>query len=161
MSRQAKKIQPHTTAAAESEGIHLWLILWKAYSAVRDYATRDIAALGLGLSDFAILELLLHKGPTPVNDIGEKVLLTSGSMTAAVDRLESRKLVERRTHPEDRRARLVDLTPSGRKLIECAFAEHAASMNALGNALTVSERAEVIRLLKKLGRAAQKTAIQG
>jgi len=49
-------------------------------------------------SDFAVLEALLHKGPLPVNEIGKKVLLTSGSMTVAVDRLEQRRLVERRAH---------------------------------------------------------------
>src|SRR5437899_2917690 len=137
MSRQLKRIQP--------EGIHLWLVLSKAYSAVREYAIQDIASLGLGLSDFAILEVLLHKGATPVNEIGSKVLLTSGSMTTAIDRLETRKLVERHTHPEDRRARLVDLTPAGRKLIESAFAAHAAAMNRLGSALTGRERAEAVR----------------
>ena len=156
MSRDSAKIQKSVAAeGVEPEGIHLWLVLWKAYSAVRDYAIRDITSLGLGLSDFAILEVLLHKGPTPVNDIGAKVLLTSGSMTTAIDRLEGRKLVERRTDPEDRRARLVELTPSGRKLIDCAFSAHAASMNALGDVLNARERAEAVRLLKKLGRAAQ------
>jgi len=161
MSRQSGRIQKHETAqAGETEGIHVWLVLWKAHAAVRDYAVKDITSLRLGLSDFAILELLLHKGPTPVNDIGSKVLLTSGSMTTAIDRLEARKLVQRRTDPEDRRARLVDLTPSGRKLIECAFAAHSASMNTLGSALTARERAELIRLLKKLGgRAADALAI--
>src|SRR6476659_9847529 len=104
MSRDYAKIQKSVAAqGAEPEGIHLWLVLWKACSAVRDYAIRDITSLGLGLSDFAILEVLLHKGPTPVNDIGAKVLLTSGSMTTAIDRLEARNLVERRTDPEDRR----------------------------------------------------------
>lgn len=156
MSRQSSRIQKSEPAqAGETDGIHLWLVLWKAFTAVRGHAIRDIASLGLGLSDFAILEILLHKGPTPVNGIGSKVLLTSGSMTSAIDRLERQKLVERRPHPEDRRARLVGLTASGRKLIECAFAAHAASMNALGSALTPGERADAVRLLKKLGRAAE------
>jgi MarR family 2-MHQ and catechol resistance regulon transcriptional repressor len=138
----------------EPDGARLWLVLWKAYNAVRDYALADIASLGLKPSDFAILEVLLHKGPTTVNDLGSKVLLTSGSMTTAVDRLARRKLVERRSHPDDRRARLVDLTPEGRNLIESAFAAHATSLNVLGEALTPRERAQAVRLLKKLGLAA-------
>jgi MarR family 2-MHQ and catechol resistance regulon transcriptional repressor len=140
---------------AEPAGIHLWLVLWKAYSAVREYALRDISSRSLGISDFAILELLLHKGPAPVNDIGARVMLTSGSITTAIDRLERRRLVERRAHPEDRRARLVCLTASGRKFIQEAFARHAAVMNGLGSVLTARERAEAVRLLKKLGRAAE------
>jgi len=61
-------------------------------------------------SDFAVLEALLHKGPLPVNEIGKKVLLTSGSITVAVDRLETKGLVERRAHGTDRQARMVHLT---------------------------------------------------
>src|SRR3954465_2277834 len=108
----------------DATGIHLWLVLWKAYEAVRRHAVRHIRSLGLGFSDFAVLEVLLHKGPTPVNTIGQRVFLTSGSITAAVDRLEQKGLVERCGHPSDRRARVVHLTDAGRALIEPAFAEH-------------------------------------
>lgn len=152
MPRYSKKIQ---TAAEGVSGVHLWLVLWKAYEAVRAYAVKDIASLGIGLSDFAILELLLHKGPTRVNVIGSQVLLTSGSMTIAIDRLEARQLVERRSLAADRRSRVVHLTAEGRKLIECAFAAHAASLDRLGATVTPAERAHAVRLLKRLGRAAE------
>jgi MarR family transcriptional regulator, 2-MHQ and catechol-resistance regulon repressor len=152
MPRYPKRIQ---TASEEVSGVHLWLVLWKAYDAVRAYAIKDIASLGIGLSDFAILERLLHKGPSPVNDIGAQVSLTSGSMTIAIDRLGARGLVERRSLAEDRRTRVVHLTAKGRKLIGCAFAAHSASMNKLGENLTPAERAHAVRLLKKLGRAAE------
>jgi MarR family 2-MHQ and catechol resistance regulon transcriptional repressor len=103
-------------------------------------------------SDFAVLEALLHKGPLPVNEIGKKVLLTSGSITVAVDRLETKGLVERRASGTDRRARIVHLTKEGRKLITRAFAEHAADMERLASAsLTRAERETLIRLLKKFG----------
>jgi MarR family 2-MHQ and catechol resistance regulon transcriptional repressor len=99
-----------------------------------------------------VLEALLHKGPLPVNEIGKKILLTSGSITVAVDRLEKRELVERRAHGTDRRARIVHLTKEGRKLITRAYAQHAADMERLALAsLTVTERATLIRLLKKIG----------
>jgi MarR family 2-MHQ and catechol resistance regulon transcriptional repressor len=103
------------------------------------------------LSDFAVLEVLLHKGPQPVNVIGKKVLLTSGSITTAIDRLEKRKLVNRAAHPEDRRARLVELTDKGRRLIEAAFRQHALDMEETIAVLTPSERRQFIRLLKKVG----------
>src|ERR1035441_9844398 len=86
----------------EETGIHLWLVLWKAYTAVRSHAERHIHSLGLGFSDFAVLEALLHKGPTAVNTIGEMVHLTSGSITAAIDRLERKSLVARGADPSDR-----------------------------------------------------------
>ena len=139
----------------EATGIHLWLIMWKAYQAVRSHAERHIHSLGLGFSDFAALEVLLHKGPTPVNTIGELVHLSSGSITAAIDRLEQKSLVERCTDPSDRRARVVHLTEAGRKLIECAFRDHAAAMERATIGLTQAERREAITLLKKLGLSAQ------
>src|SRR5450759_3298401 len=94
----------------EATGIHLWLVLWKAYEEIRRHAERHIHSLGLGFSDFAVLEVLLHKGPAPVNTIGERVYLTSGSITAAIDRLERKSLVARCTDSSDRRARVVHLT---------------------------------------------------
>ena len=139
----------------DATGIHLWLVLWKAYEAVRRHAERHIHSLGLGFSDFAVLEVLLHKGPSPVNTIGELVHLTSGSITAAIDRLERKSLVARCAHSSDRRARVVHLTEMGRQLIECAFRDHAAAMEAATSGLTAAERAAAVVLLKKLGRSAQ------
>src|ERR1041384_1733514 len=136
-------------------GVHVFLVLWKALHAVEAYALRSIAPLELGAADFAVLEALLHKGPLPVNEIGRKVLLTSGSITTAVDRLEAKGLVERRAHGSDRRARIVHLTKQGRKLITRAYPPHAADLERLAAAsLTKAERATLIRLLKKIGYAA-------
>jgi MarR family transcriptional regulator, 2-MHQ and catechol-resistance regulon repressor len=140
---------------AEETGVHLWLILMKAHEALRQHAIRQVQALGIGFSDFAALEVLLHKGPTPVNEIGRLVRLTSGSITAAVDRLERKGLVERHGDPTDRRTRVVHLTPAGRELISTAFAAHSEAMEQATAGLTPKERAEAAALLKKLGRYAQ------
>src|SRR6266516_998612 len=79
-------------------GVHVFLVLWKAARAVEAYAEKSISQLEMCGSDFAVLEALLHKGPLPVNEIGKKVLLTSGLITVAVDRLETKGLVERKAH---------------------------------------------------------------
>jgi MarR family transcriptional regulator, 2-MHQ and catechol-resistance regulon repressor len=129
--------------------VRVWLILWKAAKAMEQTALGSISRLGLGLSDFAILELLLHKGPQPVNAIGKKVLLTSGSITTAVDRLEARKLVHRAADPNDRRSRIVGLTAAGRRLISTAFKQHANDMERALHVLNSRERSALIRLLKK------------
>jgi MarR family 2-MHQ and catechol resistance regulon transcriptional repressor len=133
-------------------GVHVWLVLAKAAHVLSAHAGRSIAGLGMCTSDFGALELLLHKGPQPVNTLGRGLLLTSGSMTAAVDRLERRGLVARRHHPADRRARVVYLTPAGRRLIQQAFARHAADMERAASVLTAAERAALVGLLKKLGK---------
>src|SRR2546430_2781041 len=133
-------------------GVHVFLVLWKAANAVQSFAGESISELEMCGSDFAVLEALLHKGPLPVNEIGKKVLLTSGSITVAVDRLETKGFVERRAHGTDRRARIVHLTKEGSKLITRAYADHAADMERLASAsLTRAERKSLIRLLKKIG----------
>src|SRR5947199_8904792 len=101
--------------AADVSGTHLWLVMMKAFRTLERLATRSIESAEVGLSDFAVLEMLLHKGPQPVNEIGRRIELTSGAITTAVDRLESRGLVTREAHPTDRRARIVCLTTLGRE----------------------------------------------
>jgi len=143
-------------------GVHVFLVLWKAARAVEAYAGLSISESEMGGSDFAVLEALLHKGPLPVNEIGRKVLLTSGSITVAVDRLETKGLVERRASGSDRRARIVHLTKEGRRLITRAYSEHAADMERLAAAsLTTQERKTLIHLLKKIGYEAAAMPKQG
>jgi MarR family transcriptional regulator, 2-MHQ and catechol-resistance regulon repressor len=139
-------------------GVHVFLVLWKAARAAQAYAEKSILELEMCASDFAVLEALLHKGPLPVNEIGKKVMLTSGSITVAVDRLETKGLVERRAHGTDRRARVVHLTKEGRKLITRAYADHAVDLERLASAsLTRAERETLIGLLKKFGYKAAAT----
>src|SRR5207244_10166799 len=141
----------HVTSPSRGAATRVWLVLWKAFRAIDQNASRSLSVLGLGHSDFAVLEVLLHKGPQPVNIIGRKVLLTSGSITAAVDRLESRKLLRRTADPKDRRSRIVQLTATGRHLIERAFQKHALDMEETMAVLRSGERVELVRLLKKVG----------
>jgi len=132
-------------------GTHVWAILYKAAKAVERNAEASISSMKIGISDFAVLELLLHKGPQPVNTIGRTVFLASGSITAAVDRLEARKLVERTVDPKDLRSRIVHLTPTGLEFIEQAFAKHARDLEETMSVLRPREREDLVRLLKKVG----------
>jgi MarR family transcriptional regulator, 2-MHQ and catechol-resistance regulon repressor len=143
-------------AASKTSGLHLWLVLMKAHRALSRHAVKSIEPSALGLSDFAVLEVLLNKGPQKVNDIGRRVDLTSGSITTAVDRLEARGLVVRELDDADRRSRIVRLTPAGRTHIGKIFAEHAEAMEAASSGLTKAERKSLIELLKKLGLAAER-----
>ena len=140
--------------AKATSGIHLWLVLMKAYRTLFQISAADIARSGLCFSDFAILEILLNKGPMPVNTVGDKAFLTSGSSTAAIDRLTRRGLVRRASVKNDRRARVVHLTANGKKLIAGIFSEHTQVMEQAAHALSHAERASLITLLKKLGKTA-------
>src|SRR4051812_37800486 len=137
--------------AADASGTHLWLVMMKAQRTLERLAISSIESSEVGLSDFAVMEMLLHKGPQPVNEIGRRVELTSGAITTAVDRLESRGLVTREAHPSDRRARIVRLTAQGKAQAVRVFGVHKAAMDSAASALTKNERATVIQLLKKLG----------
>ena len=144
--------KPKLESLKDGTGVHVFLVMWKAVNAVETYAQHSIAELEMCGSDFAILEALLHKGPLPINEICRKVLLTSGSITVAVDRLESKGWVERRASGTDRRAKIVHLTKAGKELIGRVYARHAADMEQLASAsLTKAERETLIRLLKKIG----------
>ena len=129
----------------------LWIVLARCHRALNLAVERSIAELGLGLSDFMVLEALLHKGPLTISEIQVKVLLASGSMTAAVDRVEAMGLVVRKTATEDRRARLLTLTPKGRRLVEAAFREHTGHLEAAMSILNDTEKQQLYGPLKKLG----------
>src|SRR2546427_10553209 len=102
----------------------LWLVIAKSYRALSLLAEWSIANAGLGLTDFAALEALLHKGPLTISQIQEKVLLASGSMTAAVDRLEELGLVVRKASPSDRRGRVVEPPVEGKRLAASCAQQH-------------------------------------
>jgi MarR family transcriptional regulator, 2-MHQ and catechol-resistance regulon repressor len=136
-------------------GIHLWLVLWKAARAVEAQAERSIARFRMGRSDFGVLEALLHRGPLSAKQLGQKVLLTSGSVTAAIDRLAERGLVRREDDARDRRACIVHLTVAGRRLIERAFAQHRTEMEEALAGFSADDRRALLLLLRRLGRIAE------
>jgi MarR family 2-MHQ and catechol resistance regulon transcriptional repressor len=133
---------------------HVWLIMMKAMRALARYAAAGIEETGLGLSDFGVLEALLHKGPLPVNTIGPIVDLTPGSISIAVDRLFAKGLVSRVESGEDRRVRIVALTPAGRDLIVPAFRKHAGQMRKVFSELSPEELLSLEVALKKAGKRA-------
>src|ERR1700730_17414293 len=152
---QMKRKRP--TKRQDSAGVHVWLVLMKAFQALIPHAAHSIEGTKLGDSDFRVLGVLLHKGPLPVNTIGPKVWLTPGSISVAVDRMVKKGLVSRKDHPDDRRVRQVELTPKGRALITRGFGEHAAAMEDVAEVLSKNERLTLLRLLRKLGKHAAET----
>jgi MarR family transcriptional regulator, 2-MHQ and catechol-resistance regulon repressor len=146
-------------AASPRPGVHVWLILMKAYAAVETVAAESIADSDLGSSDFQILEILLHKGALPVNTVGRKIMLTSGSISAAVDRLEKRKLVRRDPSVHDARVTYVSLTGPGHALIQRVFSRHAQRMEDVFDPLSDQERLLLEELLKKVGKHAESLGV--
>jgi MarR family 2-MHQ and catechol resistance regulon transcriptional repressor len=133
---------------------HVWLVMMKAMRALTRYAAAGIEETGLGLSDFAVLELLLHRGPLPVNTIGPIVDLTPGSISIAVDRLFAKGLVSRVESTEDRRVRIIALTRRGKDLIVPAFRKHSGQMRKVFSELSAEELRCLEVALKKVGKRA-------
>ena len=141
-------------AQGTQEPEHVWLVMMKAMRALTRYAAAGIEETGLGLSDFGVLEALLHKRPLPVNAIGPIVDLTPGSISIAVDRLHAKGLVSRVESGEGRRVRIVALTPSGKDLIVPAFRKHSGQMRRVFSELSPEELRGFEVALKKIGKRA-------
>jgi MarR family 2-MHQ and catechol resistance regulon transcriptional repressor len=139
------------SANARVDAPGLWIVLMRCHHALSKIAERSIVDTGLGLTDFAALEALLHKGPLTITEIQSRVLLASGSMTAAVDRLEEKGLIRRTSAPGDRRAKVLKLTPAGKRVVQTAYDRHAADLESAMTVLSPSEKQELRAVLKKLG----------
>ena len=142
------------------EATHTWLIMLKALQAVRHLALPPILKEGLGDSDFRVLEILLHKGPMPVNAIGPKVDLNPGSVSVAVDRLYRKGLVSRVESESDRRVRTVSLTEKGRRVIVPIFRQHAAVIKRAFQDVSPEEQRQLEKVLKRIGRRAEELGEQ-
>jgi MarR family 2-MHQ and catechol resistance regulon transcriptional repressor len=116
-----------------------------------------MARFGLGMTEFAVLEVLYHKGALPLGEIRDRILVTGASTTYVVKRLERRGLVRRKACAEDDRKVLGDLTPKGRKLIQEVFPAHVERLRSLTSGLSASEKGEATGLLRRLGRHARRT----
>ncbi len=138
--------------------IHCWLVLMKAFHATVKYLYAGLEKTGIDETDFRVLEVLLNKGPLPVNTIGPKVNLTPGSISTAVDRLVERGLVSRIESPEDRRVRVVSLTTKGKDLIAPIFRKHAAEIRTVFAKTSPKELRALEATLKKIGKRAENLA---
>ena len=135
--------------------LDLFIVLSRAYNWVNAHAVRDIRCHGLNPTEFGILEALYHKGPLPLQQVGEKVLISSGNITYAVDKLEQKQLLVRKPSAHDRRVIFAELTPQGQELLATLFPQHAEVIRTAVSSLSPEEQILAIQLLKKLGLAAQ------
>ena len=116
-----------------------------------EYVRKDVKQYGLNATEFAVMELLYHKGSQSIQQIGNRILLASGSITYVVDQLSKKEFLKRRSSEEDRRVIYVELTSKGKKLFDQIFPRHRQSIQyALGH-LSFEEQEILVMLLKKLG----------
>ena len=131
--------------------LKLWVVLTRAFSAVQWHAEGDIASHGFSPGEFAILDVLYHKGPMLLGEVQRKVLVSSGGVTYLVDRLVEQGLVERRECETDRRARYAAITKKGERLMQRIFPLHAETVERAVGGLSSAEKKQAVQLLRKLG----------
>jgi len=154
-SRAQSRTGSSTTSDRKADAaLKLWVVLARSFNAVSARLAEDIAQHELTQTEFAILEVLYHKGPLLLGEVQRKILVTSGGITYLVDRLVEKGLVKREECAEDRRARYAVLTPAGTALIRKIFPRHTEAVERALSGLTLAEQREATQLLKKLGLAA-------
>lgn len=135
--------------------LKLWVVMNRASRSIASRLRHQVERHGLTFTEFAVLEVLLHKGTLPAGEVGDRVLLTSGSMTYVLDKLQKNELIRRKPCPDDRRVVHVELTDSGRRLIEKVFPEHADLIRELFSVLQSNEQQQMTDQLKSVGYAAE------
>ncbi|MGD7008964.1 MarR family winged helix-turn-helix transcriptional regulator [Metabacillus sp. 84] len=136
----------------ESEqSLKLFVVLSRAYRAINDRMNKHITSFGLNPTEFGVLELLYHKGDQPLQQIGGKILLASGSITYVVDKLEQKGLLARKACEKDRRVTYAHITDNGEKLIEEIFPSHQGKIDEIIGILSADEKDQAIEMLKRIG----------
>lgn len=131
--------------------LKLFIVLSRSLEAVQKRVEENIRSFGLNPTEFAVLELIYHKGDQPIQKIGEKVLIASSSITYVVDKLEKKELLKRIPCPKDRRVIHATITDSGKQLMETIFPEHQQAIEKILAGLSSEEQENLIEPLKKLG----------
>lgn len=137
----------------EAMSLKTLISLYRCQLSVRRRETPLINEAGLTMSQFAVLEVLYHKGPMRVGDVIEQILATPGNMTVVVKNLEKEGWIERRRDSADRRAFTLVLSDQGQALIEALLPRHFENIEEIFSVLSNEEKQQLRTLLKKLGQA--------
>jgi len=134
-----------------NEKLKAFTVLLRSAQSVQDATKKDIAKYNLNQTEFAVLELLYHKGDQPIQVIGKKILIASSSITYVVDKLEEKNYVTRRACPTDRRVTYAGITENGKELMDKIFPEHVEKIEEIFDKLSDQEVSTLIDYLKKVG----------
>ncbi len=142
------------TSTAEQAAKEPWLPLMRelvrTYQAFATRSGRGVARLGLTAAQFDVIATLGNTPGMTFKALGERALITKGALTGIIDRMEEKGLVRRVASKEDRRSILAQLTAKGQALFEKAFPAHIGYLRERFLRLSEKDRAELVRLLKKL-----------
>lgn len=138
------------SAKTDRQALRLYIVLTRTYKTLLDKDQRNIRSYGFNASEFGVLELLYNKGSHPIQQIGDKILITSGTMTYVIDKLERKGLLVRRPCDKDRRIVYAELTEAGRERMSEILPDHYNAIGESLRGLTHVEKELTIALLKKI-----------
>ncbi len=130
--------------------------LVRTYQAFESVSGAHIRTLDLTPPQFDVIATLGNQPPMTCKILGEKTLITKGTLTGILDRLEAKGFIARLSNEDDGRSQKVTLTPEGEKLFQRVFPQHGAHLEKVFNQLSQQEITELTNALKKL-RAAIET----
>jgi MarR family 2-MHQ and catechol resistance regulon transcriptional repressor len=135
----------------EARALSTYVKLMRAAESITSRVHRHLSSVGLTVSQFGVLEAILHLGPLSQRDLGRKILRSSGNITMVIDNLEKRRLVRRKREVSDRRMFIVHLTGEGQTLIGKIFPSHAALITHEMSVLKAADQKILGDLCKKVG----------
>lgn len=124
----------------------------KTTKAIQERIRVEIINNGLNVTEFSVLEVLYLKGKQTIQQIGNSILVSSGSMTYVIDKLEQKGLLTRTACPNDRRVIHVTLTEDGNDLMKKIMPNHSNLVNSMFDSLNEEESQTMVKLLEKVGK---------
>lgn len=118
--------------------------------AIHDRIKEEMAKNKLGITEFSVLEVLYQKGKQTIQQIGNCILISSGSMTYVIDKLEQRGVLSRNACPDDRRMIHVRLTDDGNELMNEIMPKYHELVDDMFDSLNSGEAETFVNLLKKV-----------
>jgi MarR family 2-MHQ and catechol resistance regulon transcriptional repressor len=126
--------------------------LVSAYQAFERYSAPDVKAMGLTTTQFDVIATLGNQPPMTCKELGEKTLVTKGTLTGVLERLEAKGILERKLNPEDARSQMIGLTVIGQSLFEKVFPAHLQHLAKAFNQLDEQELVAIEKSLQSLNR---------
>ncbi|MEH7300059.1 MarR family winged helix-turn-helix transcriptional regulator [Neobacillus drentensis] len=127
-----------------------FLVLMQTSKEIQERMKLEMTKYNLSITEFSVLEVLYNKGKQTIQQIGHRILISSGSMTYVIDRLEQKGMLNRSACPNDRRAIHVALTAHGNSLMEEIMPKHQGLVDHMFGSLDSHESELLVKLLKKV-----------
>ena len=127
------------------------ITLFKAHQVLTEFIKADIKDTKFDLNEFSVFEVVYHYETIKVQDIKDKVLVASSSLTYILDKLQRKNIIKRSRCKKDQRVIYISLTEHGKAVSNHLFPKHYEKLQALLNVLDTNEQETLSNLLKKLG----------